>query len=282
MLDGLGEIADRYDVLFCDVWGVVHNGVAAFPEALDALSRFRSTGGTVLLLSNAPRPSSAVLRQLERLHVSESAFDAMVTSGDVTRELLAARPGAAVYRIGPERDLPTFEDLDIRLTSPEEAEIVVCTGLFDDRSEHPDEYRELLETLHARGLPLICANPDYLVDVGGRLLYCAGAIADRYRDMGGETLYAGKPSAMIYEAALSRAERLRGGAVERRRILAVGDALRTDLLGAAGFGIDALFIASGIHAEEVAGPDGPDSAKLARFFAGGEALAVAVQRHFAW
>jgi len=120
------------------------------------------------------------------------------------------------------------------------------------------------------------------VDVGGRLLYCAGAIADRYRDMGGETLYAGKPSAMIYEAALSRAERLRGGAVERRRILAVGDALRTDLLGAAGFGIDALFIASGIHAEEIAGPDGPDPAKLARFFAGGEAPAVAVQRHLAW
>jgi HAD superfamily hydrolase (TIGR01459 family) len=282
LLDGLAAIADRYDVLFCDVWGVVHNGVAAFPEALEALIAFRGRGGAVVLVSNAPRPHPIIVRQLEQLGVARTAYDFVVTSGDVTREVLGTRPGAAVYHIGPERDIPTLDGLDIVLVGPDEAEVIVCTGLFDDRREEPENYRARLMPLQDRGLPLICANPDFVVDVGGRLFYCAGAIADLYAEMGGSALYAGKPYEMIYQTAHRSAEAALGRPVPKARILAIGDALRTDLEGAARYGTDALFIASGIHAAELAGAAGLDPVKLARLLARDGARPIAAQWRLVW
>ena len=282
LLDGFADIADRYDVLFCDVWGVLHNGVAAFPEAVDALTRFRAGGGTVILVSNAPRPSPVIRRQLHDLGAPPEVYDALVTSGDVTRTLLRERAGVALHHIGPARDLTTFEGLDLHLVEPARASLVVCTGLLDDRTEGPEDYRERLAELRAAAIPMICANPDLVVEAGDRLIYCAGALADLYARMGGEVTYSGKPYPAIYEAALLTAAEVRGATVPLWRVLAVGDALRTDLAGARGVGIDALFIALGIHADEVAGPDGPDLSRLSQVLSEGGADPVAAQWRLAW
>ncbi|MGV6872672.1 TIGR01459 family HAD-type hydrolase [Pseudochelatococcus sp. B33] len=247
---GLAPVADRYDIILCDVWGVLHDGVAAFPEAGDALARFRAAGGTVVLITNAPRPHTIVRRLLERLHARPDAWDAIVTSGDVTRGEIAVRPGAPAYHLGPARDLPVFEGLDVTLTSETEAAYVVCTGLFDDDTETPANYAGLLHTLHARGLTMVCANPDLVVERGSQLIYCAGAIAEAYELIGGEAIYAGKPHAPIYERAIATAGEIRGRTAPPARILAIGDAIRTDIAGAARAGLDTLFVARGIHAAE--------------------------------
>ncbi|HEU5273985.1 MAG TPA: TIGR01459 family HAD-type hydrolase, partial [Xanthobacteraceae bacterium] len=180
LIDHFAPLARGYDVVLSDVWGVVHNGLAAFPEACDALKRFRAGGGTVLLITNAPRPASVVVRLLDRLDVPHDAYDGIVSSGDVTQEVILARRGQRVFSIGPERDLPTFAELDVEFASAERADYVVCTGLFDDDSETPEDYRELLGKLRRRDLLMVCANPDLVVERGERLVYCAGAIADLY------------------------------------------------------------------------------------------------------
>src|SRR5215831_9211700 len=200
-------LAGDYDVVLCDVWGVVHNGVAAAAEAGDALTRFRERGGTVVLITNAPRPGEKVARlTLDRLGVPRAAYDGIVSSGDVTRALIAARAGARVFHIGPERDLPLFEGLDAPLAALEHADYAVCTGLNDDTVETPHDYRDLIARMRARSLPMICANPDVVVERGDKLVYCAGAIADPYAAAGGEVIYAGKPYRPIYEQALALAD----------------------------------------------------------------------------
>lgn len=270
---GLSEFVGRYDVVLCDVWGVVHNGEARYPAACDALQRFRQQGGTVVLLTNAPRPSPPILDQLATLQVPRDAFDDMVTSGDVTLAFIAQRAGQPIHHIGPERDLTLFEiserqtGVKPRLTGLDEAAYVVITGLNDDRSETPDDYADRLAIMKARGLDMICANPDLVVHVGEELIYCAGAVAQAYQDIGGRVLQAGKPFAPIYERALSLAETVRGADVPRARILAIGDAMRTDVAGAVAFGIDALFVTKGIHREELHRDDALDLAAYRQFLA---------------
>jgi len=276
-------LAGDYDVALCDVWGVVHNGVVAAPEACDALTRFRERGGTVVLITNAPRPGERVARTiLDRLGVPSAAYDGIISSGDVTRALIAARAGARVFHIGPERDLPLFDGLDSPMAPLERADYVVCSGLLDDTVETPRDYEELVARMHARALPMICANPDVVVERGDKLVYCAGAIADLYAAAGGDVVYAGKPYRPIYEQALGLAEAARGQGVQQHRLLAIGDSVRTDLKGAAAFGIDALFVTAGIHAEELGDRSDPDAATLSGIFAAAGVAPKAVMHRLSW
>src|SRR5215470_4955860 len=207
-------LAPRYDVLLCDVWGVVHNGVAATAESCVALVEFRSQGGTVVLITNAPRPGDVVQAFIDNLRVPRAAYDAIVSSGDVTRSLVAERAGTRVFHVGPERDLPIFEGLDVELAPIERADFAVCSGLYDDTRETPQDYVKLIDAMQARKLTMICANPDVVVERGDHLVYCAGAIADLYAYAGGNVIYSGKPYRPIYEQAIARAQALRGQAVE--------------------------------------------------------------------
>lgn len=281
-IDRFAPLAPHYDVVLCDVWGVVHNGVTAFVDACDALARFRAGGGTVLLITNAPRPASVVVRLLDRLNVPHHAYDGIVSSGDVTQDVMLERRDQRVFTIGPQRDLPTFTELGIAFAPAESADYVVCTGLFDDDTETPDDYRPLLADLRKRDLFMVCANPDLVVERGERLVYCAGAIADLYASLGGQVLYAGKPHRPIYETALAKATAARGQTPPLARVLAIGDSVRTDLAGATAFGIDCLFVTAGIHAEELGGRDNPDAALLAKIFAGAKAYPKAVMRRLVW
>lgn len=280
--DRFSALASGYDVVLSDVWGVAHNGVAAFPEACEALSRFRAGGGAVILITNAPRPQAYVSRQLQRLGVPETAYDGIVSSGDVTRSVIVERSGQCVFHIGPERDRPIFEGLDVRFAPVEEADYVVCSGLFDDETETPADYRTLLEKIRARELFMVCGNPDVVVERGERLLYCAGAIADLYGSLGGEVLYAGKPYRPIYAMALAKAEARRNRPTPLGRVLAIGDSIRTDVKGAAAFGIDCVFITAGIHAEELGSRHDPDPAAIEKIFRDADVAPKAVMHRLAW
>ena len=282
LVDGFAALAPSYDAVLCDVWGVVHNGVAALAPAGEALTRFRDRGGTVLLVSNAPRPGAAVIRMLDRFGVPRSAYDDIITSGDLTREFIASHPPRRVHHVGPERDRGIFEGLDLNFGSVEDADYVICTGLFDDERETPEDYRVSLERMRARGLLFVCANPDLVVERGERLIYCAGAVADLYAQLGGEVLYAGKPHRPIYDAALARIAAKRGAPIANARVLAIGDSVRTDLAGAAALGIDGVFITRGIHAEELGQRDDPDPDRLGRFFREAGVTPKAVMRELAW
>jgi HAD superfamily hydrolase (TIGR01459 family) len=279
----LRELAPRYDLLFCDIWGVVHDGLVAFPAAGDALVRYRDQGGTIVLISNAPRPGDSVARQLDRLGVPRRAWDAILTSGDLTRNAIIERRDQVVHHIGPPRDNVLFEDLDLRFGDIQAADYVVCSGLLDDDRETVDDYRERLQRMRARDLWMICANPDIVVGRGDRLVPCAGAIALAYEEMGGSVYYAGKPHAPVYETAMQKAAKIRGEAVPRDRVLAIGDAMRTDIAGAAGFGIDALLIAHGIHGDEIGLKDGViDAARLSAWLACQECQPQAVAPALIW
>ena len=275
-------LAGAYDVVLSDVWGVIHNGVAATAAACDALTRFRGEGGTVMLITNAPRPGEVVTRFLDKLAVPRSAYDGIVSSGDVTRAAMAARPDKAVFHIGPERDLPIFDGLGLRFVPIGQADYVVCTGLRNDEIETPESYRAELGELRRRGMFMLCGNPDLVVERGERLIYCAGALADLYVSLGGEVLYAGKPHRPIYDLAVQRIARVRGEAVAQRRVLAIGDSVRTDLKGATDFGLDCLFVTAGIHAEELGDRHDPNLAALNRMFADAGLAPKAVTRRLLW
>jgi len=260
----LAELKGRYAAIFCDVWGVVHNGEVAFSKAAHALSEARANGVAVVLLTNSPRPHNGVEAQLRALGVPDDAWDRVVTSGDVTRDLIAAGP-RRIFHLGPDRDYPIFDGLDVELVEEFEADAVVCTGLFDDEVETPESYTELLTHLRARNLPFICANPDVVVERGDRLIWCAGALARDFTQLGGRTLIAGKPHAPIYEAALKAASSVLARDVSRSEVLAIGDGMMTDIKGATDNGIDALYISGGIHAREHGETLDPDMAMLAAF-----------------
>jgi HAD superfamily hydrolase (TIGR01459 family) len=282
IIERFAPLARDYDVLLCDVWGVVHNGLAAFPEACDALRQFRAERGPVILITNAPRPGAAVQRILDRLSVPHHAYDAIVSSGDVTRGVVESRLDERVFHLGPARDRPIFSGLDVSFAPVETADYVVCSGLFDDTIETLENYRELLAAMRARSLLMVCANPDIVVERGEELVYCAGALADAYAELGGEVLYCGKPYAQIYEVARGRAASFRGGeppALER--VLAIGDSVRTDLQGAAAFGVDCLFVVSGIHAEEF-GREATDVSGLDATFAAANVAPKAIMRRLIW
>ncbi len=279
LITGFSQIAPSCSAILCDVWGVLHNGVAPYAAAVAALAAFRAGGGTVLLVSNAPRPAGSVVDQLDRIGVARAAYDDVLTSGDVARTLIARRPGEPLLHIGPERDLPLFEGLDAPRADAAEARYIVCTGLVDDETETAADYLALLAAAHRRGLPMICANPDLVVHRGGREVPCAGVIGAAYEAMGGAVIYPGKPYAPVYDMALVRLADLRGAAVDKAQILAVGDAIRTDIAGAARFGLPSLLVMGGIHAGEMSVAD---EAGLTAWLARQEAVPQFVMAEFAW
>jgi len=266
-VERLRDVTDGVDVLLSDIWGVVHNGLEAFPEACEALHSHRRRGGTVILITNAPRPAGSVQRQLRKLGITDETYDAIVTSGDLTRHYVAGHPGRKVFWLGPERDSSIYRGLDAVLSPLEQADYLVCTGLLDDEVETAEDYRPMMLKARERKLPFICANPDIVVERGDRLIYCAGAIAELYREIGGEVIFYGKPHRPIYERAMElAAEQRQGQEVSRSRVLAIGDSVRTDLAGAHGFGIDCLFVTRGIHSEEFEGIDQLDPASVKELF----------------
>lgn len=284
VIASFAEIAPNYDVILCDVWGVLHNGLKAFAPAADALRRARALGTTVILVSNAPRPREGVAKILDGLGVPRDAYDTIVTSGMVTNALLAGRPGTKFWHLGPERDIGIYDGLDLVFSGLDEAELIVCTGLFDDTVETPEDYADRLKVARARNLPFICANPDIVVERGGDLIWCAGAIAEAYAALGGDVVFCGKPHRPIYETAFATARTLRGGDTPAGRVIAIGDALRTDLAGALGVGIDCLFVAAGIHAGELGLEHGGevDPKALARLLGDGPGNPTAVTARLAW
>ena len=255
-VSGLSQIAAAYDVILCDVWGVVHNGMEHYPDAVAALSRFREAGGTVVLITNAPRPASGIRRMLERLQVPPGSYDAIVSSGDVTVSLMLERGDKAVHHVGPPRDNSLFREVAERSARPDprvpfqSADYVVCTGLLDDVNDRLEDYDSLLRHMLQSQMEFICANPDIVVHSGERLIYCAGAIAERYAAMGGPVIQAGKPYPEIYRRAIAAAATARGDS-SKTRVLAIGDGLATDLKGAIDSEIDMLFVSSGIHRDKL-------------------------------
>jgi HAD superfamily hydrolase (TIGR01459 family) len=282
LIQRFSVLAPSYDAVLCDVWGVLHNGIAIFEHACDALMRTRARGGVVVLITNAPRPSEQVMRQLERLNLPRETYDAIVSSGDVTRSIIEQRHGQTLYHLGPERDRSIFSGCNVQFAPPESADYVVCTGLENDEIETPEDYRARLEAMLARKLFMVCGNPDVVVERGSTLVYCAGAIADLYATMGGTVLYAGKPYRPIYDMALAKADHAAGHKIALNRVLAIGDSVRTDLAGATAFGIDCLFVTAGIHAEELGGRDTPDAKLVASIFAGANVFPKAVTRRLVW
>lgn len=259
MIAALADIVGSYRAVFCDVWGVLHNGQKSFAEAASALADARRRGTAVILITNAPRPSPPIVKQLASLGVPTDAWDRIVTSGDVTRELVANGP-RKILHIGPERDFVLYEGVDVELVEEFEAQGVVCTGFYEEREdEAPEDYADLLRRLRARDLPFICANPDIVVERGETLIWCAGALARDYGQLGGRTLIAGKPYRPIYDAALQAAREVLGEKIGREAVLAIGDGVLTDVKGAESYGIDVLYVSGGIHAreygEEVFQPD---------------------------
>lgn len=280
ILPGLSEIAARYDALICDVWGVLHNGQTAHRPAVEALRRFRADRGPVVLLSNAPRPEKDLREQLGRFGVPEDCYDAIMTSGMAARADLERRAHGgrlAMLHLGPARDRGVFEGLPVDCVDTDKAKVVLCTGLYDDDHETPEDYRELLDQFRSRGLTMLCANPDIVVQRGEALIFCAGAIARAFQKIGGEVVYYGKPHRPIYEATLALAARAAGRAIARP--LAIGDGLATDIAGANAFGMDALFIADGVHGEEI-GQLTPEN--LGTLFAKGGVTAMAAMPALMW
>lgn len=257
----LSELAPQYDVLLCDVWGVIRDGHSVVAEALDALVKFRAEGGTVVLLSNSPRRASSLVTHLTELGAPREAFDDAVTSGEATfAELKRLAPGPA-FKLGPDYDDPLYEGTGLEFAPLEDAAVISCTGLFDDETETPDDYEDLLREAQLRRLPMVCANPDIVVQFGDTLAYCAGALAERYSAMGGQVIIAGKPNPPIYDLTYTKIESLRGEAVDKARILAIGDGPGTDIKGAVAEDLDALFIAGGINAARFSGPFDPAEAR---------------------
>jgi len=248
-LHGLSEIADDYDALLCDAWGVIHNGISLFDGVAEALVSFRERRGPVVILTNAPRPSSVIPAQLDRIGLPRRAYDGVVTSGDATRAAIENLLPRTVFRLGPDKDDSLYAGLAVDFAPIEAAGFIVCTGLFNDESETPADYADLLGVATARKLPMVCANPDIVVRWGDRLIYCAGAIAEAYEQRGGEVVYGGKPHAPIYKLACARLETAAGRPLDRRRILAIGDGVKTDIAGAERNGFRSLFVAGagGVH-----------------------------------
>ncbi|TDL75112.1 TIGR01459 family HAD-type hydrolase [Palleronia sediminis] len=271
IVPSLAEISGQYDALFCDLWGCVHDGIRAHPEAVAALQAFRRGGGVVVLLTNSPRPRAGVAEQVAGLGVPDNAWDAIATSGDAARAaMFRGAVGRRVYHIGEPRDLSFFEPMglvgdpvEIRRVPLDEAEGIVCTGLFE-ADQHPDALRPQLLSAKARGLTLLNANPDIVVDRGETREWCAGAVARLYDEMGGPTLAFGKPHPPIYALARDRLAEAGGGEISDDRILAIGDGIATDIAGAMGEGIDALFVSGGLAAAETGTTEaGPDPDRLA-------------------
>ena len=240
------RFSETYPVWFCDIWGVLHNGVTPFPVTVATLKRHRARGGKVILVTNSPRSSAGVERQLLEIGVDPESHDRIVTSGDVTQALMTAHGGGKVFHLGPARDHSIYAGTGVARVPLEDAKAVLCTGLFDDVNDRLEDYDALLSEMRSRGLAMICANPDKIVKKGDRILYCAGKLAELYAALGGTVLMAGKPFSPIYDLAFAEARRLAGRPVDRAEVLAIGDGPETDIRGAADSGLDAVLVADGV------------------------------------
>jgi HAD superfamily hydrolase (TIGR01459 family) len=281
-LSGLAEIAGNYDALLCDVWGVVHNGVAAHPTAVEALLAFRRAGGRVVLITYAPRPAAPLIAMLDGMGVPRETFDALISSGDTTRVMIAPYRGRVVHHFGPKLvDDGLYEGLGVIRGPASEAEVIVATDMPND-DDTPDMYAGEIAFWLSRKLPMICANPDKVVERGDRIEYCAGAIADIYAQQGGEVLMAGKPYRPIYEEAKKLADSAAGRVIEHQRLLCIGDSVRTDATGAAAFGADLLFITGSIHAGDLGAFDAPDPVAVRALVAPSGARLVGFMPRLAW
>ena len=288
LIASLADISDRYDAVLCDLWGCLHNGVRSFPDAVAALQQYRARDGIVVLLTNAPRPSNTVRQQLDRIGVPRDAYDFVVSSGDASQTaMIAGLVGRRIYHLGPEKDYSFFTDMapeldpkSIQRVPLKEAQGIVCTGLFDDLTETPEDYRETFLYAKSKRLKLLCTNPDVVVDYGDRRIYCAGALAALYTEMGGESLYFGKPHPPIYDLARLRISITK--IVPDDRILCIGDSIRTDIQGGLSEGMDTLFIAAGLATSEFGSdPKAPDPARLAAYFDDHEISPTAAMPFFA-
>lgn len=278
---GLSAIAADYEGILSDVWGVVHNGYEPHEAAVDALVRYRQSGGRVVLITNAPRPRDPIIAQLDRIGVAREAYDDIVTSGDTTRALLEGYAGKTVHRVGPPHDDVLFEGLGITLGDVNEASAIAVTDLDTD-DDTPADYAERMKTWLARGLPLICANPDKVVEEGDRLVYCGGALADAYEDAGGRVMMAGKPFNPIYEQAKALLDKAAGRRIAREKVLAIGDSVRTDAVGAAQYGIPLLFITGSIHADELDAFNDPPPKRVHDFVSVSRAEMIGYMPRLAW
>ena len=282
VISAAGPILSRYRAVFCDVWGVVYDGVRAYDAGCAALARFRAAGGAVVLLTNAPTSPDAVAQVLGERGVPRDAWDAIVSSGALAREAAESEGLLSVHHIGTARDLAVFDGSPIQTVRLDDAQAIFCTELRDDQTERAEDYRQLLETALARSLPFVCANPDLVVDVGGDLRPCAGSVAALYEEMGGTVIWRGKPFAEAYAAAHTMAQNLVCRALDKADILAIGDAVRTDIRGAHDYGVDALFVGQGIHRDDVMASGEIDEAVLARLFDADAPPAIAATATLAW
>ncbi len=262
--NGLVEIAPTYKGILSDVWGVVHNGQSVYRNSIDAFTAYRKQGGRVVLITNSPRPKVGVGQQLKDMGVPDDCYDDIATSGDVTRVLISKAEGP-VFHLGPDRDLPLFEGLDVELCDGADAQTIVCTGLIDDEKETPQDYIHILSAYVRRGVPLICANPDLVVERGDRLIWCAGSLARLYEQLGGVTRVAGKPHKPIYDLAFEKLQAVTDVEIAKADAIAIGDGMPTDVAGAQSNGYDLLYISAGIHSGEYGNPDAPDEGKLHEF-----------------
>ena len=253
------EIFHNYDAIFCDLWGCLHDGVESFPNALLSLKNFKRKGGVVVLITNAPRPNFSVKAQIDKLGITNEFYDSIITSGDAAQlGLFSGNFGTNVYHMGPKRDLSFFDinskrmanPVDIKLVELEKAESIVCTGLFDDQIETPEDYTNFIKESVKKKLKLLCINPDMMVDYGEKRLWCAGAIAAAYSVAGGIPIYFGKPHTPIYEMAYRELYAL-GHEISKNRILCVGDGINTDILGGNKQGLDTLFVCGGLASFEL-------------------------------
>ncbi len=270
-ISSIKDLASQYDALLCDAWGVIHNGVDLFPGAGEALVQFRKHRGPVVILTNAPRPSSIIPAQLDQIGLPREAYDVVVTSGDATRAAIEAYLPAPAFRLGPAKDDPLFEGLAIEFAPLGDAQFIVCTGLENDDREGPEDYRDVLIQAASLNLPMVCANPDIVVNWGGKIIWCAGALAEIYETLGGKVVYGGKPHAPIYDVAYKAISKIRPD-IARSRILAIGDGVNTDIKGANVQGIDVLYVTGdgGVHT----GDKGETAIAATLAAAGAHAMAV--------
>jgi HAD superfamily hydrolase (TIGR01459 family) len=281
-MSSLSQLAPSYDAILSDVWGVVHNGVTAHPEAVDALRRYRAAGGRVVLITNAPRAAQPIIAMLDAMGVPRDMYDGVVSSGDVTRVMIAPYRGKVIHHVGPPSvDDSLYEGLGIIRGPAEEAVAVVVTDLDTD-DDTPELYKDRIKVWLKRQLPLICANPDRVVEHGGRIIYCGGALADLYEASGGRIKMAGKPYRPIYDDALKLAEGAAGRSLDRAKILAIGDSVRTDAIGAANAGLDLLFITGSIHAAELDAFGSPDPEAIRNLVAPSGAHLVGSMPRLGW
>lgn len=258
LLNGLADVASDYDAIFCDIWGVIHNGRQHFPTAYEALRRYKADYGPVILISNSPRPQGDLVTQLASLGIMDDGYSAIISSGDATREYLRRfAPQGPAWRIGDPREQNLYAGIDIDLSgTPQNAAFISCSSPFDDENDTLDQYQHAFTIAAERKLVMICANPDKIVQRGDKIIMCAGSLADYYATLGGEVIMAGKPYAPIYDLCYVATEKLTGKPIDKSRILAIGDGLPTDILGANGQGLDVVFIAAGIHAVEATNDQG--------------------------